>query len=298
MRSHAFRAQNRSIRRARRLATWRNPSAWRSVYARLVPSVRHRIVREPWARPAVALHLSAAAIQALWRGAAQRARANRAASRVLDTAATKKVSVRQGGGRGRGGGMGYFMRRRGLRGNIHARYDCLRGGRGSSEFEHKVDQDVMFRAWAASRAQAWWRMVATRWRYRYNHYTMYHIAASVIQHAYRNRLSYLRESVSWSCTLDERRCAGEGSRAPRAAVHERQRFDRFRDAPKPKRRRRVCYSASVAAVHEPIFQYYRDHQVSQCGRSTLILHSINQRASPFEGCWHRAALRLGEASRL
>ena len=75
------------------------------------------------------------------------------------------------------------------------RFDDQRGGRGGeSEFEHKVDHDVMFRAWAACRMQAWWRMVATRWRYRYNQYTMYHIAASVVQRVWRKRLHYLREA--------------------------------------------------------------------------------------------------------
>ena len=187
--------QNRSIRRARRVETWRNPSAWRSGYARLVPSVRHRFVREPWTKPAVALHLSAAVIQALWRGSAQRQRVKRAAARGLNTAATSKVDIRHGGLRGRGGGMGYYMRRRGPRGSIYVRFDDQRGGRGGeSEFEHKVDHDVMFRAWAACRMQAWWRMVATRWRYRYNHYTMYHIAASVVQRVWRKRLHYLREA--------------------------------------------------------------------------------------------------------
>ena len=59
------------------------------------------------------------------------------------------------------------------------------------EYEHKTDREVMFRDWSTTRIQSWWRMQIVRWRYSYDRFTYHHIAASVVQRAWHDRIAYL-----------------------------------------------------------------------------------------------------------
>jgi hypothetical protein len=309
-RSTAFTVSRRNLRRSRRIHTWKNKDLWSSIYAHLKSrKMRRRLVTQPWIKPAVALQLAATIIQSLWRGSLQRIRIQSAAKIGMDQAAAKGLNnVRRGS----------TMKNK--RGTIHLRYDSWRHvHENNSDFEHKVDREVMFRDWVATRIQSWFRSQIIRWRYVYGRFSFYHIAASVLQDAWRARITYL--SNMGFATEHSRRVTMKEQNQQQYQQnkmgfqtdhhyhqhHQKQEqvSDIFADIStrsKPVKRKPGVHSIQNAwrrYTSRRIFQYYRDLiKFRNAGNPALMLRSINPReASLFdEAAGIVLRFRLGGAS--
>jgi len=295
-RSTAFLEQRRSLRRNRRLETWRRKDRWISIFAHLKSkSMQKRLVRQPWLKPAVTIQLSAAIIQKHMRGSLQRMRIRLAASIGMDQAAAKAVAPQKR-----------------FRGTIHARHDDWRHVHKMEDYEHKMDREVMFRDWVATRLQCWWRMQVVRWPYVYDRFTCYHIASSVIQRAWRERTLYLSNELGLH-TEHSRRIMREQSQqqnsfnnSPNQSQQymQQQRYMQqqqqqhsqqqhlqqppqqhyYQPPPKRKPGAHSIQNAWRRYTSRRIFQYYRDLiRFRNAGNPALMLRSINPReASLFD----------------
>ena len=176
------------------------------------------------------------------------------------------------------------------RGTIHARYDSWRHLHAMDEYEHKTDREVMFRDWSTTRIQSWWRMQIVRWRYSYDRFTYHHIAASVVQRAWHDRIAYLEamglgSEHSRRMSLQQQQHQHQHQHQQLSQSSQLSHSSTFA-APPPKRKpgAHSIQGAWRRYTSRRIFQYYRDLiRFRNAGNPALMLRSINPReASLFD----------------
>ncbi|CAM9680818.1 unnamed protein product, partial [Scytosiphon promiscuus] len=177
---------------------------WRGAFASKPRSLRRAIVAAPWTSPVAAHHLAAVEIQRCVRGRIAKKRlvrhrrgtANRfsdptAGSNEKEAAAetswssrgrpsaTRSSGARRRRSRAAGGGCSRQLDKY-LRHVAEVEATCSRGGGDGTGAGGGYSE------WCGRRIQAWWRMVDTRFKFRYLKIPFYGMAALQIQYAWRD----------------------------------------------------------------------------------------------------------------